>query len=340
MGYRHELVQTLIDFERAPAFAIALTDPVGDATVREGLLVEGPQGWGEFSPPGAGAEAADGDAALVRWLTAAIEPGTVGWPDPVRGRVPVAVSVPVVDVRRAREIVDGSPCRTATVEVGAGGLDDDTARVAAVREVLGPEGALRCDARGRWDAQTARTAVAALDAAAGGLEFVERPCATLDDLVRLRKEIDVRIAAHATMRDTLLDPAVPVDPRLREAADVVVLACGPLGGARRALRVAESSGLPCVVTSMWETTIGLAAGLAVAGALPELPFACQLGTRPLLTGDLVAASRSLVADADGCLPVAPMPPAPQPELLEQFAMADPARVAWWRERLRAAISAS
>ncbi|AKS34187.1 enolase C-terminal domain-like protein [Mycolicibacterium goodii] len=335
-------MQTLIDFERAPAFAIALTDPVGTMTVREGLLIEGPQGWGEFSPA-AGAPHTGGAAsheATIRWLTAAIEPGTVGWPDPVRGRVPVAVSVPTVDARRAREIAAGSPCRTASVEVGVGSLDEDAARVAAVRDALGPDAALRCDARGRWDVDTARTAIAALDAAAGGLEFVERPCATLAELVRLRRHSDVPIAAHATARDAASDPGTPVDPLLRDAADVVVLACGPLGGARRALRVAEAAGLPCVVTSMLETSVGLAAGLAVAGALPELPFACQLGTRPLLAGDLVVASRSLVADADGHLPVAPMPPAPQPELLEQFAMSDPARLSWWRECLRAAVAAS
>ncbi|EJZ06035.1 O-succinylbenzoate synthase, partial [Mycolicibacterium fortuitum subsp. fortuitum DSM 46621 = ATCC 6841 = JCM 6387] len=78
------VVQTLIDFDRSPVFAIPTVEPVGGLTVREGMLIEGPQGWGEFSPlPQAG--------ALGRWLTAATEPGTVGWPDPVRGRVPIAI---------------------------------------------------------------------------------------------------------------------------------------------------------------------------------------------------------------------------------------------------------
>lgn len=330
-------MQTLIDFERAPAFSIPLTDPVGTTTVREGLLIEGPQGWGEFSPhPGNGLVDEAVAKAMLRWLTAAIEPGTVGWPDPVRGRVPVAVPVPGVDADRARRIVAESPCRTASVEVGAGSLDDDVARVAAVRDVIGPDGLLRCDAMGRWDSEAARMAITALEDAAGGLEFVERPCATLTELMGLRPQVDVRIAAHATMCDAA--PDTRVDPRLRDAADVVVLACGPLGGVRRALRVAEATGMPCVVTSMLETSVGLAAGLAVAGALPELPFACQLGTRPLLAGDLVVASRSLIPDTDGFLPVAPMPPGPQPELLDRFAMTDPARLAWWRELLRAAVA--
>jgi O-succinylbenzoate synthase len=321
-------VQTLIDFEHAPAFAIPLTDPVGTTTVREGMLVEGPQGWGEFSPR-------PDDHATVRWLTAAIEPGTVGWPDPVRGRVPVAVSVPAVDAERAREIVGASPCRTASIEVAAGALEDDVARVAAVRDAMGPDAALRCDARGRWDPATAPAAITALVAAAGRLEFIERPCAAPADLARVRRRIDVPVAAHATLQD--MDETGCT--QLRDVADIVVLAYGPLGGARRALRVAEKTGMPCVVTSMLESSVGLAGGLAVAGALPELPFACQLGTRPLLAGDLVVASRSLIADDGGFLPVAPMPPAPHPDLLEQFAITDPERLTWWRDRLRAAVAA-
>jgi O-succinylbenzoate synthase len=88
------------------------------------------------------------------------------------------------------------------------------------------------------------------------------------------------------------------------------------------------------VSSTHETSIGLAAGLAVAGALPELPFACALGTRLLMSGDVVSAARSLVP-VDGCLPVAPMPPAPDDELVARYALTDPDRLAWWRKRLRA-----
>ncbi|BBX92539.1 o-succinylbenzoate synthase [Mycolicibacterium boenickei] len=322
------VVQTLIDFDRAPVFAIPTTEPVGGLTVREGMLLEGPQGWGEFSP-------LPDDRALVRWLTAATEPGTVGWPDPVRGRVPVAVTVPAVDADRAHQIAAASGCRTAAVEVGAGGLAQDVERVRAVRDGLGAGGVIRCAASGRWDPDTAVAAIGALDRAAGGLEFVTQPCRTLDELAQVRRQVDVRIAADESIRHA----DDPMGLHLGEAADIAVLACGPLGGARRALRVAEASGVPCVVSATLETTIGLAAGLALAGALPRLDFACELGTRGLLTGDLVADSRSLVP-VDGYLPVAPMPPAPQPDRIERYAVTDPARVTWWRERLQSAISAS
>lgn len=322
-------MQTLIDFDRAPVFAIPTLEPVGGRTVREGMLIEGPQGWGEFSP-------LPHERSPVRWLTAATEPGTVGWPDPVRGRVPIAVTVPAaVDAVAARRMTEASGCRTAAVEVGRGSLADDVTRVEAVREALGPGGAVRCDAKGRWDAETAATAIRALDRAAGGLEFVTQPCPTLDELAQVRRRVEVPIAAGESVRAA----ADPMRLDLGDAADLVVLASGPLGGARRALRVAEACGLPCVVASTVETTIGLAAGLALAGALPQLPFACELGTRGLLAGDLVADSRSLVP-VDGYLPVAPMPPAPQHEKLDRFAVTDPARVAFWRDRLESAISAS
>lgn len=322
------LVQTLIDFERAPVFAIPTIDPVGGLATREGMLIEGPQGWGEFSP-------LPHDGALVRWLTAATEPGTVGWPDPVRGRVPIAVTVPAVDARRAHRIAADSACRTAAVEVGAGSLGADIERVQAVRDGLGPDGVLRCDAKGRWDPDTAVAAIAALDRAAGGLEFVAQPCPTLDQLAAVRRRVEVRLAAG----ELIWHAADPMKVRLRDAADLCVLASGPLGGARRALRVAEACGLPCTVASTLETTIGLAAGLALAGALPQLPFACELGTRGLLAGDVVADSRSLIP-VDGYLPVAPMPPAPQVEHLQRYAVTAPERLASWRARLQRAISAS
>jgi O-succinylbenzoate synthase len=318
-------VKTLIDFDDAPLFAIPVIGRVLGAGVREGMLIEGPQGWGEFSPP---ADCDDREAA--RWLTAALETGTVGWPDPVRGRVPIAVTVPAVDPAEAHEIVVGSGCHTADVTVAdhRGALAEDIARLEAVREALGRDGSIRCVANGNWDVDSAVSAITALQKAAGGLQFVEQPCRSLEELASVRRRVDVPIATNVPVR-----PGDPPRTSLVDTADVAVLRCGPLGGVRRALVVAEACGLPCVVASALETTIGLSAGLALAGALPELRFACSLGTRSLLAGDLVAAPRSLVP-VDGHLPVAPMPPAPDPGFLEQYAMTDHDRIAWWRERLR------
>lgn len=320
-------MKTWIDFAAAPVVTIPLTDTVAGRTTFEGMFIEGPQGWGEFSPP---PDADDRQAA--RWLTAAIEVGTVGWPDPVRGWVPVAVTVPAVAADRAREIVAGSGCRTAVVEVAAhpDSLAEDIARVEAVRDALGPDGAIRCDANGKWDLDTAQAAVPALDRAAGGLEYVEQPCAGLSDLATLRRRIDVRVAVDQSIGEAA--DVIALD--LTNAADIAVLTVGALGGVRRALRVAETCGLPCVAASGLETSIGIAGAVALAGVLPETGLAAEAGTAGLLIGDVVSDARSLVL-VDGRLPVAPMPPRPDPERLQRFAAADAATVAWWRARLDA-----
>ncbi|MDT5070661.1 MAG: o-succinylbenzoate synthase [Mycobacterium sp.] len=317
-------MQTMIDFDDAPIFAMPAFDGIG---VREGMLIEGPQGWGEFSPH----DDCD-DRVAARWLTAAIESGTVGWPDPVRGRVPIAVTVPAIEPRRARDIVANAGCRTAEVRVGerAGSLAGDLARLEAVRDALGADGVIRCRADGTWDVDTAVSTIPALDLAAGGLDYVEQPCHTAPELAAVRARVDVPIATAAPIH-----PDDPPRASLVGVADVAILRCGPLGGVRRALVIAEACGLPCVVASTGKSSIGLAAGLALAGALPELRHACAFDTTSLLSGDLVAGPRSLIT-VGGYLPVAPMPPAPDPELITRYAITDPDRIAWWRRRLGAA----
>ncbi len=318
-------MKTWIDFDAAPVFAIPLTDEIDGRRVCEGMLIEGPQGWGEFTAP-----ARTAPERAARWLTAAIEVGTVGWPDPVRGRVPVAVTIPPVSPERARQLVTDAGCRSAALHVG-GSLADDIARVEAVRDALGPGGAIRCDADGRWDVETAVAAISALDRAAGGVEFVEQPCATLDEVAEVRRRATARIAVDQSLRDA----AEPVRLSLADAADIAVLTVGPLGGVRRALRVAETCGVPCVVAAELGSSIGIAGALALAGVLPDTGFASEVGTARLLAGDLVSAARSLIP-ADGYLPVAPMPPGPDRDGLHRYAPADDATVARWRALLASA----
>ena len=319
-------MKTWIDFDDAPVFAIPLTDEVDGQRVCEGMLIEGPQGWGEFSPP-----RGVGDRVAARWLTSAIEAGTVGWPDPVRGQVPVAVTVPAVDPGRAREMVVASGCRTAAVRVArpGGDLVADVARVEAVRDALGPSGAIRCDADGGWDVETAARTIPVLDRAAGGLEFIEQPCPTLAEVAALRRRIGIPVAVDQSVRDA----GEPHLLTLSGAADIAVLTVSPLGGVRRALRVAETCGVPCVVAGAIETSVGTAGGLALAGILPDPGFAAELAMTTLLAGDVVSAGRSLVP-VGGRLPVAPMPAAPDPSRPGRGAGPDLER--WWRGRLQAA----
>ncbi|MDQ2708617.1 MAG: o-succinylbenzoate synthase [Actinomycetota bacterium] len=314
-----------IEFDAAHVYAIPMRARFRGITVREGMLVEGPAGWAEFCP-----FADYDDAVSASWLATTVEQCTVGWPEPVRDRIAINCTVPAVGPERAHEIAATSGCHTAKVKVAdhPESLAEDLARVAAVRDALGPDGAIRVDANGVWDVDTAVAHVRQLDKAAGGLEYVEQPCHTIEELAAVRRQVDVRIAADESIRHA----EDPLRVAVAGAADIAVIKCTPLGGVRRSLQVAEAAGLPCVVSSALETSVGLAAQLALAGALPELDFACGLGTLCLLDGDVVSAAASL-RPVGGYLPVPRVPPAPDPALLDTYELTDVRQVAWWRDRL-------
>jgi O-succinylbenzoate synthase len=311
-----EVVAQLLPTLRA--FAIPMPVRFRGTTVREGALLHGPAGWGEFSPfPEYGPQ------ECARWLACALESAAVGWPPPVRDRVPVNVTVPAVGAEQARAIVAGSGCRTAKVKVAEPGQPEsaDVARVAAVRDAIGPDGMVRVDANGGWDVDAAERMLTALGEF--GLEYAEQPCATLAELAELRRRVAVPVAADESIRRA----EDPLKVRAAGAADIVVLKAQPLGGVRAALRIAEQCGLPAVVSSAVDTSIGLAAGVALAAALPALEHACGLGTMSLLAGDVTV--DPLVPEA-GELPVRAA--SLDPNALSRWEV-DPAG---WRDRLLAA----
>lgn len=272
-------------------YAIGMRQRFRGITERRGMIWRGPAGWAEWSP------FEDYDPVeTVPWLHAAREAATQGWPAPRRSEVPVNCTVPAVDPQTAHRIASRSGCRTAKVKVAEPGQrpSDDVARVAAVRAALGPGGKIRIDANGGWQAGEAVAAVS--DLAAFDLEYVEQPCATVEELASVRGELarshhPVPVAADESIRRAT-DPYRVAE---LEAADIAVLKVQPLGGVRRCLAIAEDIGLPVVVSSAVETSVGIRAGLALAVALPQLPYACGLNTVGLLTDDVV--THPLVADA-------------------------------------------
>jgi len=291
---------------RAHRVRVPLRVPLGRQSFREATLVEGPAGWGEFSPlPGFPCDPR-------RCEEAAREAAFVGWPAAVRAEVPVTALVPAVDADTAAELAAeamAAGMTTVKVKVGGGTLDEDADRVAAVRAALGPGGRIRLDANGAWDVDTASAAIARL--ASFDFELIEQPVAELDDLARVRRRVAVPVAADESLRS--LDDARRL--AALEAADAVVVKVQPLGGVRAALEVIEAAGVPAIVSSLYETSIGLAAGVALAAALPELPYACGLGTAALLAGDVVA---DPLIPHDGMLPV--RRPEPDPALLARWAI--------------------
>jgi O-succinylbenzoate synthase len=318
-------------------YAIPMTDRFRGITVREGIAIHGPRGWGDFCP----FEEYD-DEICAPWLATALEAAWLGWPPPVRDAVAVSAIVPAVSPERAFKVATASGCRTAKVKVAdePGSLGADADRVAAVRDALGPGGQVRADANGRWDVDTAVTSLGVLDEAAAGLQYAEQPCETVEELAEVRRRTHVPIAADESIRRG----EDPLAVARAHAADVAVVKCTPLGGVRRSLAVAEQLAgsdfevrpLSIVVSSALETSIGLAAELALAGALPRLELACGLGTLSLLARDVVRERTPLV---DGALPVPSAPPVPDVDALAASLQRDPARERWWRERLARAHAA-
>ena len=285
---------------------------------REAVLLRGPAGWGEFAP-----FLEYGDEESARWLAAAVEAATVGWPAPVRQLVPVNATVPAVPAAQVPAVLARFPgCTTAKVKVAQAGqsLADDLARVAAVRAVLGPAGRVRVDANAAWTLEQARRALDEL--AVHDLEYAEQPCASLKDLAALRGH-GVLIAADESVRKA----ADPLRVAREGAADLLVLKVAPLGGVAPALAIARECGLPVVVSSALDTSVGIAAGVALAAALPDLPYACGLATTSLMAADVV---RRSLDGRGGSLAVGPV--APEADLLEQLA-APADRQAWWRARI-------
>jgi len=294
---------------------------------REALLLRGPAGWGEFSPF---LEYDDHEAS--RWLAAAIDTAWHEPPPAVRASVPVNATMPAVAARDVAAVLERFPgCTTVKVKVAEQGqsLSDDVSRVAQVRAVIGSAGRIRVDANGAWSVDDADRALAAL--ARYGLEYAEQPCASLDELGALRRLLaahgtDVLIAADESIRKA----EDPLHVAAAGSADVVVIKVAPLGGVRCALEVAQVCGLPAVVSSALDTSVGITAGVALAAALPQLPFACGLGTVGLFAHDVAARP---LRPVDGRIPVlAAQQVVPDPDrLVELAAPAD--RERWWRERL-------
>ncbi len=306
--------------EVAGVYTLPLRTRFRGLSIRHGLLLRGPAGWAEWSPF-AEYERPEIDV----WAQAAREAAVTGFPEPLRDRIPVNVTVPACDPETAHRIVTRSGCSTAKVKVAERGqyISEDVARLEAVRDALGPAGRLRIDVNGAWSVPDALTRLQLLRRF--DLEYVEQPCRSVEELARLRRELarrgmDLLIAADESIRRS----GDPERVAALEAADIAVLKVQPLGGVRRCLELADTLGLPVVVSSALESSVGLRAGVALAACLPELPYACGLNTAALFTQDVTA--DPLLADrgAIGVRDVVVDEAGPW--------RADPATAAWWRDR--------
>jgi len=242
-------------------------------SLREVALFKGPFGWGEFSP-----FVEYGDQEASHWLASAIEAATTPRPQLFRTSVAVNGTIPALnDTTQLQKIVDSFPgVKTFKVKVGIN-LAEDLARVNTIRE-LQPHAKIRIDVNGLWSVEQAEEFLSSV----GEIEYVEQPCATMEELRELKSRTSVKIAG-----DEILRKAVdPFDIDLTGAVDYLMLKVQPLGGIKRAHALAEHHKLPIVVSSALESAVGINYGLTLAASFQELNFDCGLGTGSLLAQDV------------------------------------------------------
>lgn len=314
---------------RARVVSLPLSVRFRGVTHREALLFDGPEGWGEFCP-----FLEYGPEESSRWLQCAIESAWHPFPAPRRETIPVNATVPAVGAAEVSRILSRTrgAVREVKIKVAERGqhLDEDLARVRAVARAV-PEAALKMDANGGWDELQAVQAIERL--AEFSPVYIEQPVPTVEGLARVRESLRSRgITTPIAADESVRKADDPLRVARSGAADLLVVKAAPLGGPRRALEIITQAGLPAVVSSALETSVGLTAGVALAAALPELPHACGLGTAALFAADL---STAPLIPEDGWLPVGRI--TPDRLLMERYA-ASAQRHHWWLRRLKAAYA--
>ena len=305
--------QQLLDTLRV--IALPMKTKFRGITVREVALIKGPHGWGEFSPF---LEYDDGESAP--WLASAIEAATTPKPKLYRTSVAINGTIPALnDKKKIEELVNSFPgVETFKVKVGQN-LSEDVARLAMIR-VLRPKAKLRVDVNGLWSVEDALRNLYTYYENIGLLEYVEQPCATLEELRELKSKI--KIPVKVVGDEILRKAADPFEIDLTGAIDYLMLKVAPLGGIKRAHALAEHHNLPVVVSSALESAVGINYGLTLAASFEEMNFDCGLGT-----GSLLAADVAQLPIVDGKIEISEFEP--------QFDGLDvaPDRFEWWKNRI-------
>ena len=299
--------QQLLDSLRV--IALPMKTNFRGISVREVALIKGSHGWGEFSP-----FIEYDDAESAPWLASAIEAATTPQPKLYRTSVAVNGTIPALnDPDELARIVDSFPgVNTFKVKVG-NDLAEDLARVNAIRK-LRPQANIRIDVNGLWNVGQAEEFLASV----GQIEYVEQPCATIEELRQLKSKTPVKIVGDEILRKA----ANPFEIDLTGAIDYLMLKVQPLGGIKRAQAIAEHHKLPIVVSSALESAVGIKHGLTLAASFEEMNFDCGLGTGSLLASDVAH-----LPIVDGKIEISEFEPQ-----LDGFDVA-PDRFDWWKNRI-------
>ena len=305
--------QQLLDTLRV--IALPMKTKFRGITVREVALIKGPHGWGEFSP-----FLEYDDAESAPWLASAIEAATTPKPQLYRSSVAVNGTIPATNDKKVIDdlVTSYSGVKTYKVKVGDN-LSEDIVRLARIRS-LGRKVNIRIDVNGLWSVEQALTNLYAFYENVGPFEYVEQPCATLDELRELKSKI--RIPLKIAVDEVIRKSPDPFALDLQGAADIVMLKVQPLGGIKRAHALAEHHNLPVVVSSALESAVGINYGLTLAASFKEMYFDCGLGT-----GSLLAADVAHLPIVNGKIEITEF----EPQLAGLDVASD--RFEWWKNRI-------
>jgi o-succinylbenzoate synthase len=299
--------QQLLDTLRV--IALPMKTKFRGITVREVALIKGPHGWGEFSP-----FLEYDDAESAPWLASAIEAATTPKPKLYRTSVAINGTIPALnEPADLKRVVDSFPGVTSfKVKVG-NDLVEDLARVNVIRN-LQPQAKIRIDVNGLWSVDQTETFLSEV----GEIEYVEQPCATIEELRELKSRTSVKIVGDEVLRKA----ADPFAIDLTGAIDYLMLKVQPLGGIKRAHALAKHHNLPVVVSSALESAVGINYGLTLAASFEEMNFDCGLGT-----GSLLAADVAQLPIVDGKIEITEF----EPQLAGLDVASD--RFEWWKNRI-------
>jgi O-succinylbenzoate synthase len=305
--------QQLLDTLRV--IALPMKTKFRGISVREVALIKGSYGWGEFSP-----FLEYDDAESAPWLASAIEAASTPKPELYRSSGAVNGTIPATNDKKVIDdlITSYSGVETYKVKVGDN-LSEDIVRLARIRS-LGRKVNIRIDVNGLWSVEQALTNLYAFYENVGPFEYVEQPCATLDELRELKSKI--RIPLKIAVDEVIRKSPDPFALDLQGAADIVMLKVQPLGGIKRAHAIAEHHKLPIVVSSALESAVGIKYGLELAASFKEMNFDCGLGT-----GSLLAADVAHLPNVDGKIEISDFEPQ-----LDGLDVA-PDRFDWWKNRI-------
>jgi O-succinylbenzoate synthase len=305
--------QQLLDTLRV--IALPMKTKFRGISVREVALIKGSYGWGEFSP-----FLEYDDAESAPWLASAIEAASTPKPELYRSSVAVNGTIPATNDKKVIDdlITSYSGVKTYKVKVGDN-LSEDIVRLTRIRS-LGRKVKIRIDVNGLWSVEQALTNLYAFYENVGPFEYVEQPCATLDELRELKSKI--RIPLKIAVDEVIRKSSDPFALDLQGAADIVMLKVQPLGGIKRAHAIAEHHKLPIVVSSALESAVGINHGLMLAASFKEMNFDCGLGT-----GSLLAADVAHFPIVDGKIEISEFEPQ-----LDGLDVA-PDRFDWWKNRI-------